>query len=169
MIVLVMGVSGCGKSTLGAAIADRLDCRFLEGDEFHPPANVEKMRRGDALTDGDRQPWLQALHDSMFADERAQKHVVVACSALKRTYRSILFDGIRAPRLIHLVGEIDTIAGRMERPGHFMPPSLLASQIATLEVPGHDEPHLQIDITRPAAACVTDALDYLFLVQKSSS
>jgi carbohydrate kinase (thermoresistant glucokinase family) len=133
--IVVMGVSGSGKSTLGSALADRLGMPFLEADDFHSPASIEKMAAGAALDDADRWPWLAGLRQAMRDEER----VVVTCSALRRSYR----DALRragSVRFLHLVADPAEIAGRLDaRTGHFMPADLIDSQFETLEPPGADE------------------------------
>ncbi len=137
---MVMGVSGTGKSTLGAALAAHLGRPFLEGDAFHPPANVAKMAAGVALTDDDRLPWLDALAAAMSRHAAAGRSTVVACSALRRAYRDRLRAAPGRVRFVHVTVTPDELARRMStRPGHFMPPSLLASQLATLEPLAPDE------------------------------
>jgi gluconokinase len=136
--VVVMGVSGCGKSSVGAALAQRLDARFLDADDFHPPANVEKMRAGIPLDDTDRTPWLARLNAALRAalDDRAS--VVLACSALKARYRAALAVGIPTLRVVHLTGSFELIESRIAARSHrYMPASLLASQFAALEAPEH--------------------------------
>lgn len=146
MIVVVMGVSGVGKTTVGRALAERLDAVFLEGDKFHPPANVAKMSTGTPLTDEDRQPWLRALAAEAERQAAAGKKVVIACSALKRAYRRVLTERV-AMRFVHLTGDPALIKARLDaRVGHYMPPALLPSQLATLEPPGADEDAVAIDI-----------------------
>jgi gluconokinase len=149
--IIVMGVSGCGKSTVGALLARELGWDFKDGDAFHPPANVEKMRSGAPLTDADRGPWLDAIAAHVAALETSGGHVVVACSALKRVYRDRLRAGGRV-LFVHLAGTYELIDARMKaRKNHFMPPSLLESQFATLEPPAHDEPAVTIPIdSQPA-------------------
>src|SRR3954471_24034728 len=128
--IVVMGVSGAGKSTIGTALAESMDCAFVEGDDLHPPANVEKMRQGIALTDQDRQPWLEALGKRMAQERRAGRSVVSACSALKRIYR----DALRAevgPDILFVLLDLPLalLATRMAaRKDHFMPASLLESK-----------------------------------------
>ena len=137
--IVVMGVSGCGKSTVGRLLADNLGLDYLEGDDLHPPENVARMAAGVALTDADRQDWLQALAQRL-ADARANgRGLVLSCSSLKRSYRDILRMGSPDVHFVHLHGARDLLAARMTaRPGHYMPPSLLDSQLATLELPGAD-------------------------------
>jgi len=140
-ILVVMGVSGCGKSTIGNALAARLGWVYAEGDDFHPQANVDKMRAGKPLDDADRQPWLAAIAQWMDAQADSQRPGVIGCSALKRSYRDFLrkdrpqvwFLYLRVPRAI--------LQRRLEMRHHeYMPPSLLDSQLATLEEPADDEP-----------------------------
>jgi gluconokinase len=146
-VILLMGVSGSGKSTVGRALSATLGWPFYDGDEFHPPANVQKMGQGIPLTDADRLPWLQALHDLM-ADCLAQdKAAIIACSALKQAYRDILLDGNEGVQLVYLRGDYDLILSRMQARGnHFFKPELLASQFTALEEPGSC---LTVDIARP--------------------
>jgi gluconokinase len=139
--VVVMGVSGSGKSTLGRALADALAAPFLEGDDYHPPANVAKMSAGIALQDGDRWPWLDALGLALGDAVRRHEVAVCACSALKRAYRDRLRAQSDVPiLLVCLSADPALIRRRMAmRPGHFMPASLLDSQLATLELPDATE------------------------------
>jgi len=130
--VVVMGVSGCGKSTLGALLARRYGVPFAEGDEFHSDASRAKMAAGIPLTDEDRWPWLHRLADWM--SEREGSGSVVSCSALRRAYREILDSAEGDVTFVHLDVPEEELARRMSaRTGHYMPPSLLASQLATLE------------------------------------
>jgi gluconokinase len=136
MIVIVVGVAGSGKTTLGRALAQALGWEFVEGDDFHPPRNVEKMRRGESLSDADRAPWLAKLHGYIAALDRQGRDAVLACSALKQRYRETLSTGIRDVRFVYLCGAAELIRARLQmRRGHFMPAELLDSQIATLEPP----------------------------------
>jgi len=157
-----MGVCGSGKSTLGAALARELNAAFLEGDGFHPPANVARMAAGVALTDADRQAWLAALSERLGQARREGEAVVLSCSALKRSYRDTLRAQAGELALIHLAGAPELLARRMAgRKGHYMPPSLLASQLATLEPPQPDERALSLDTAREPNALVQDALAWL--------
>jgi gluconokinase len=157
-----MGVCGSGKSTVGAAIALNLHATFLEGDEFHPPANVARMAAGIALTDDDRQGWLQMLGAQLGAAKREGRSVVLSCSALKRSYRDTLRRQANDLALVYLAGTPELLAQRMAgRSGHYMPPSLLASQLATLEPPQADEHALTLDIARSPQAIVHDVLAWL--------
>lgn len=141
--IVVMGVSGCGKSTIGSRLAHALGARFVEGDALHPPANVEKMSNAIPLRDSDRWPWLAKVGQAM-----AQAELCVAsCSALKKSYRKAIIEAAGRPVLfIYLAGSEALLAQRLgQRKGHFMPPSLLASQLATLDVPDSDENALICD------------------------
>jgi gluconokinase len=132
--IIVMGVSGSGKSTIGALLAERLGWPFADADGFHPPENVAKMAAGIPLTDADRWPWLDAIAAHIGAARQAGQPVVVACSALRRAYRDRLRAGHGDLLFLHLSGAPEVIAARQAaRQGHFMPPSLMASQFATLE------------------------------------
>ena len=132
--IIVMGVSGSGKSTIGALLAERLGWPFADADGFHPPENVAKMAAGIPLTDADRWPWLDAIAAHIDAARKAGQPVVVACSALRRAYRERLRAGHGDLLFLHLSGAPEVIAARQAaRQGHFMPPSLMASQFATLE------------------------------------
>ncbi len=147
-VVVVMGVSGSGKTTIAATLADRMGWRLLEGDAFHPPENVAKMRAGTPLTDADRWPWLRAIAGEIDAARASGQPLVVACSALKRAYRDILIGRRPDVVLVHLAGSADTIGQRLKvRTDHFMPPGLLDSQFATLEEPGTDESPIVVAVT----------------------
>lgn len=151
-----MGVSGCGKSTVAEAFANAQDITYADADDFHPPENLDKMRRGVPLTDDDRWPWLDTL--SIWLADHSP--CVLACSALRQTYRERLAQHQPALRFVHLAADYDTIKQRMESREHFMPPALLRSQFDTLEPPTADEA-LILDATLPmdqlVAAIVSDA------------
>ena len=160
--VIVMGVCGSGKSTVGAVLAQRLHAAFLEGDAFHPPANVARMAAGVALTDDDRRDWLRALSDELGAAARAGRAVVLSCSALKRSYRDTLRAQATDLALVYLRGTPQLLAQRMAgRQGHYMPPSLLASQLATLEPPQDDEHALTLDVAHDPQQLVHETLAWL--------
>lgn len=143
--VVVMGVSGCGKSTLGALLAKRLNVPFVEGDGLHPASNVQRMAAGIALTDEDRQGWLEAIGRAL--DQARSEGVVVSCSALKRSYRDLLRAHAADLRLVHPHGARTRLFERVNaRHGHYMPASLLDSQLDTLEMPDPDERALSLDI-----------------------
>lgn len=158
-VLVVMGVCGCGKTVIGRQLAARLACNFVEGDDYHPPGNVAKMRAGIALTDDDRRPWLEALGRRIAAAHAAGEGLVVSCSALKRRYRDILRgDGVPA-HFVHLAGSPALITQRMEgRTGHFMPASLIDSQFAALEPPDTAESAETHDIAQPPDVIVDDVL-----------
>jgi gluconokinase len=142
-----MGVSGCGKSTVASMLAHRLNWVYEDGDWFHPPSNIKKMHGGEPLTDDDRWPWLQGIAAWIDATRRAGNHGTVACSALKRAYRDVLVGERPDVGIAYLKGARELIAGRLAaRDGHFMPPSLLASQFAALEEPRPDEHPLVVSI-----------------------
>jgi carbohydrate kinase (thermoresistant glucokinase family) len=146
-ILVVMGVSGSGKTTVARELADAEGWALLEGDSFHPPANVAKMSAGQPLTDEDRWPWLRAIAAAIDEKRVRGENAVVACSALRRAYRDILIGERNDVRLVYLEGSRDLIAARMRaRQGHFMPESLLDSQFRTLEPPGSDEHPITVSI-----------------------
>jgi gluconokinase len=161
--VVVMGVSGTGKTTVAEHLVERLGWPFAEGDTFHPAANVAKMRDGIPLVDDDRWPWLQALADWIGAREAAGENAVVTCSALKRSYRELLRTGHPSVWFAHVDTSPDLLRERViKRAGHYMPPSLLDSQLATLERLAPDEPGLTItgegdadDVTTQVLAALT--------------
>jgi gluconokinase len=141
MILVVAGVAGCGKTTVGKLVAKRLGWAFADGDDFHPPANVAKMHAGEPLTDDDRWPWLQAIVAWMDARAAAGESAVVACSALRCSYREVLLNAAAHPRMVVLTVDHDADEARVgHRPGHFFPAGLLDSQFAALELPCPPEP-----------------------------
>jgi gluconokinase len=156
--LIVMGVAGAGKSTVAAALAARLGCEVADADDFHPPSNVAKMSAGVPLEDADRWPWLEAIAAWIRAHDQAGRTAVVTCSALKRAYRDLLRAASPHGVFVHLTGSAELLAERIGgRRGHFMPPGLLASQLATLEPLGADEPGFAIDVT-PAPEALADAI-----------
>ena len=163
MAVIVMGVSGSGKSTLGNLLAETLGCPFLEGDSYHDAAAIEKMRAGHPLDDADRWPWLdrlgRALGDAAMTNGRA----VAACSALRRCYRDRLIAAVGGQlRFVLLDTDRAELMRRLsDRPGHYMPPSLLDSQLDTLERPAPEEPVLTLDSRRPAEELCAVAMKWL--------
>ena len=169
-VLVLMGVSGSGKTTVAAMLAGRLDVHFLEGDDLHPPANVEKMHGGTPLTDEDRWPWLHDIAAWIDATRRVGNHGTVACSALKRAYRDVLVGERPDVRIVYLKGERDLIARRLAaRDGHFMPPSLLDSQFATLEEPQADEHPIVVSIVAHPRRIVEEIVKRLGIGAASSS
>jgi gluconokinase len=165
-----MGVSGSGKTTLAEGIARRLHWTFQEGDELHPRANVEKMSRGEPLTDDDRWPWLDAI--GRWLDERvaAGESAVITCSALRRVYRDRLRRGRPEVVFCHVVASADTIGERLEhRRGHYMPASLLPSQLATLEPLEPDEPGVTVTADGDPGEVLAEALERLGLDQEGTT
>ncbi|MFC9770159.1 MULTISPECIES: gluconokinase [unclassified Pseudarthrobacter] len=172
--LVVMGVSGCGKSTVGALLAGRLGVPFLDGDDYHPAANKEKMAAGIPLTDADREPWLARIGQLLAGQDLAARDAaghgagiagnydggtpvapIVACSALKRSYRDLLRAAAPDVVFVHLSGSPETIAARMDARAHeFMPRTLLESQLATLEALEPDEAHIIGDIALEPGALV---------------
>lgn len=158
LIVVVMGVAGCGKSSVGQSLAATLGAAFIEGDAHHPPANIEKMSAGIPLTDADRDGWLATLAGFIAEAHRAERGLVVACSALKRRYRDRLRGDCERVVFLHLHGDKALISSRMgARTAHFMPTALVDSQFADLEMPAADEVVLSYEVTLPAEAIVADA------------
>ncbi len=165
-ILVIMGVSGSGKSTIAALLARQLGWDLQEGDDLHPSENVAKMSAGQPLTDDDRRPWLDAVASWITEHTRAGIPGVITCSALKRSYR----DRLRGRNVIfvHLSGDAQQIGQRLTaRLDHYMPASLLDSQMSTLEAPGLDENALIVDVGRRPAAEVADILRRLQLVPTS--
>lgn len=147
LVILLTGVSGCGKTTTGKNLSKVLGWPYRDADEFHPAANVAKMRSGTPLTDNDRWPWLDAIGGWIDERRRDRAPAIVSCSALKHAYRSRLLAGRDGVRLVYLQGRRETIAERLAgRKGHFMPAALLESQFATLEEPRPDEGALVVPI-----------------------
>ena len=145
--IVLMGVSGSGKTVVGTRLAEKLSYEFLDADNFHPPANIEKMKHGIPLTDEDRFPWLRNLHGELDARLSQGRSVILACSALKETYRTILAENLSQVRFVYLHVDKATLAERLQkRAGHFFPKELLESQLATLEAP-HDA--LVVEENRP--------------------
>ena len=155
--IVVMGVSGCGKSTVGQLLAEKLSARFIDGDDLHPESNKAKMAAGNPLNDEDRWPWLALVGQAL-----AEGQTVVACSALKRVYRERILAAAPQTKFVHLSGSREVLEQRLgARSGHFMPASLLDSQLATLEPLAADEPGLVIDIDQPVADIVAQAVGEL--------
>lgn len=160
--IILMGVSGSGKSTLGLELAREIGWPFYDGDEFHPPQNIAKMTAGEPLDDQDRQPWLKALNQLIRDKLQAGQSLVLACSALKRSYRQMLRKGVPDQvEFVFLQGEYDLIQERMNaRPDHYMAPAMLSSQFDALEVP---QKALILEISRPAEELVAEIIKVLEL------
>ncbi|WP_328417688.1 MULTISPECIES: gluconokinase [unclassified Micromonospora] len=165
--VVVMGVSGAGKTTVARGISDLTGLTFAEADEFHSEANVARMRSGVPLDDDARWPWLRSLADWMASRDAEGVSTVLACSALKRSYREVLREGPPTVDFLHLDGTAEIIRERMsQRAGHYMPASLLDSQLAILERFGPGEPGLVLDLALPPASLVSTAVDRLGLLRR---
>ena len=164
-----MGVSGCGKTTVAGLLGRRLGWQVAEADDFHSPANIEKMKNGIPLTDEDRWPWLAAIAAWIDKALAADKRGVVACSALKRSYRDVIIGDRRGVRLVYLKGSYELIAARIASRHHeYMPASLLKSQFEALEEPGPDEDPIVVPI-EPAPERIVDAIAATLLASPSGS
>jgi carbohydrate kinase (thermoresistant glucokinase family) len=155
MKIVVMGVTGCGKTTVGIALAEALGIEFIDSDDLHPESNKKKMSSGTPLTDADREPWLQVVSKTL------QKHesVVVACSALKKSYRSTILAGAPTTKFVHLSGSKELIFARLsERSHHFMPIGLLDSQFQTLEPLDPEESGKVFEISKPVDEIVNEVI-----------
>lgn len=162
--LVVMGVSGAGKSTVAQLLAHRLGWTMAEADRMHPPANIGKMAAGTPLTDADRLPWLAAIRDWIGEQAAAGRPAVVACSALKRSYRDLLRGAAARVRFVFLDGDRELIAARLRlRTGHFMPATLLDSQFRDLEPLGADEDGITVDLRHTPDRMVDEALTALGL------
>lgn len=166
MVIVVTGVSGSGKTAAGELLARRLSWQFEEGDNWHPVSNIEKMHRGEPLSDDDRRPWLQTLNFAIHKWIAEKTDVVLACSGLRKSYREALRAGVydrESVRFVFLKGTYDEVDGRLRaRVGHFMPESLLRSQFATLEEPDSSEA-LVVDIGQPVETIVESIISGLGL------
>jgi gluconokinase len=158
--IMVMGPSGVGKSTVAEGIARHLNASLIEGDDYHPPENRAAMAAGRPLDDAMRRPWLLALAEAV-RQSAGTRETVFACSALRRSYRDLLRDRIGPLVLIYPHAPRDLILSRMKNRNHFMPPALLASQLATLEEPGADEDPIWLDTARPLDQVLAAALEHL--------
>jgi gluconokinase len=164
LVLVFMGVAGSGKTTVAAILAGRLGWKFEEGDDLHPPANIEKMHAGHPLTDDDRRPWLEQV--ARWIDERLDKgeNGLITCSALKRSYRDVINRRGQGIVFVFLKGSHETIAGRLAtRHGHFMPSVLLESQFADLEAPDPDEPAISFDVGPPPGVIAQEIMESLRL------
>jgi gluconokinase len=163
VIVIVAGVSGSGKTTVGAMLAGRLGWQFADADDFHPAANIAKMRAGTPLTDEDRWPWLAAIGTWMDGCAARDVSAVITCSALKRSYRDLLLGGRPQARMVFLAADRDVLARRLAaRHGHFFPQQLLGTQFDALEPPAPGEHVITVVPAEDPAATVTSILAVLF-------
>jgi gluconokinase len=162
--LVVMGICGCGKSEVGRRLASRAGYSYAEGDEYHPASNVAKMAAGLALDDSDRADWLATLRDKIREAAQRDENLVLSCSALKRRYRDLLRQGDDRLVFIHLHGSRELITSRMQaRKDHFMPVSLIDSQLRDLQPLEPDEAHVVLDISRDPDQLVTDVLKELHI------
>lgn len=166
--IILMGVSGSGKSTVGAALAREINAKFIDGDDLHPRANIQKMASGTPLNDDDRAPWLLRLNDAAYSLRHKNETGVIVCSALKRRYRDALRKDNEGMVFIYMKGSFDVIADRLKaRAGHFMPTDLLRSQFDALEEPGDDEPDvLRVNIDHKFDGVVDRCVAALKTVKK---
>lgn len=157
--LVVMGVAGCGKSAVGQRLAQALGLPLVEGDDFHPKRNIHKMQQGIALTDDDRADWLRTLGEQLAAQPAG---AVLTCSALKRAYRDTLRAALPGLRFVHLaITEAESLRRVAQRPGHFYPPSLVASQFEALQDPAGEPGVLSLDATASLDALALQAQDWL--------
>lgn len=160
--LVIMGVSGSGKTTIANMLSKRLGWIAAEADEFHPPANIAKMSAGTPLDDRDRWPWLYSIRDWMGTQAGNGRCTIVTCSALKRSYRDVLAQAPGTVHFVHLDGSSEVLEERMKtRSGHFMPPSLLPSQLSTLEPLAPDEDGIRLEITSSPEEIVDTVLRHL--------
>lgn len=157
---VVMGVCGAGKTSVGKALADKFGATFIDGDDLHPRANIQKMAEGIPLNDEDRAPWLERIGDVFFSLQRRSLSGVIVCSALKKKYRDQIRAGNEGLVFVHLRGSMDTILERMAaRQGHYMKKEMVQSQFDTLELPGADEQDVvTVSIEQPLDKVIADAI-----------
>ncbi|XP_056888739.1 probable gluconokinase [Takifugu flavidus] len=185
MLYIIMGVSGCGKSSLGACLSEKLGWRLHEGDDFHPQENIDKMSKGEPLTDQDRLPWLLRLHEVIESEMRSGSDALLTCSALKRLYRQILLHGSRAlapscpdnatqpPNSPHIYflflhGDFELLNQRvLARKGHYMKADLLRSQFDDLEPPLEEENVLLLDVSRNISDIAMEVERHLISLKSS--
>lgn len=156
--IVVMGVAGTGKTTVGLAVAEQLGGIFVEGDDYHPQANIDKMSSGVPLDDDDRRPWLEALAERIRELDGQDETSVTGCSALRRIYRDWLRQGDPDLFFLHLHTDYDTLLDRMQKRDHWMPPSLLQSQFDTLEMLEEDERGAVVDVGQTVAEVIAESM-----------
>ncbi len=167
-LVVVMGVSGSGKTTIGTLVAHELGVEFIDGDSLHPIENVQKMASGTPLNDDDRWPWLEIVGQRLHEHGQQQQGLVIACSALKRVYRERIRSQAPGALFLHLDGSLEVLTGRLEgRSGHFMPPTLLQSQLDTLEPLEVEEGGYKLNIDQPVEDMVNEAVSKLHAIAKA--
>lgn len=167
--IAVMGVSGCGKSTVSQLLSTEIGAVFSDADDHHPPGNIDKMARGMALDDADRAPWLDTLRGWVAHQDRLGNRTVLACSALRRSYRDQLRSAVPTLVFVHLCGTRETISARLRgRTGHFMPSELLDSQLSSLQPLDADEAGVTLDLDRSPTELVRRIVDALALPRKVS-
>ncbi len=160
--IIVMGVSGCGKSTIGEGIAHKLQAKFIDGDDLHPKANIQKMASGIPLNDNDRAPWLERIRDAAYSIENKNEIGVIVCSALKKQYRDQIRDGNQHIQFVFLDGSKSLILERIRtRKGHFMRETMLDSQLETLERPNNEKDVITVNIDQPIANIINEATAHL--------
>ncbi len=158
-VIIIMGVSGSGKSTIGDILAEKLGYKFIDGDDLHPKANIQKMASGNPLNDEDRSPWLERIRDACYSLENKNEQGIIVCSALKKKYRDQIRDGNKKVIFLFLNGSFDLLLKRMEsRTGHFMKASMLQSQFNTLEVPINESDVITIDIDKSIDEIIKEAV-----------
>ena len=160
--LIVMGVQGCGKSTIGRMLAERLGEPFFDGDDLHSEESKAKMGAGVPLTDTDREPWLRRIAELIASEAAARRHVIIGCSALKRSYRDLLRSTVATTRFVHLAGSFEVMTERIQGRNHeYMPTTLLASQFETLEELAGDEAGIVVSVEQTPAQIVDEVLEYL--------
>lgn len=166
--IIVMGVCGCGKTTVASQIAQRLNVKFIDGDDLHPKANIIKMAKGEPLDDLDRAPWLERIRDAAYSIETKGEVGVIVCSALKRSYRDLIRDGNQNVYFVHLEGDKALIMARMrQRKGHFMKENMVTSQFNTLEDPRAESKVMVVDIEGSQEQVISRAMAALHAARLS--
>ncbi|MEZ9142104.1 MULTISPECIES: gluconokinase [unclassified Shewanella] len=158
--IIVMGVCACGKSTVGEKLATRLNAKFIDGDDLHPRANIQKMARGEPLNDDDRAPWLERVRDAAYSIESKNETAIIVCSALKQQYRDTIRDGNQQVTFLYLEGSYELILARLQaRSGHFMKQNMVDSQFSTLESPSQEALVVTVNVDNTIENIVTAATE----------